>query len=252
MPRCCLGLGGNLGDVPRTLARTAAELNTGAGKLAAFSRVYRTAAVGKAAGDLFLNAAAVLETELAPEGLLDQLQQIEYALGRTREVHWGPRTLDVDLLLYDDLVLHTARLDVPHPGCLYRRFVLDPLTEIAGEWRHPEVGLTIGELRSRLLDRPLPVAVAGGTGDRRERFIAEARRRFPEVALVEWDASPARPGREMVCWLPDAEARSQAGGEEAGPYLLVNLDAPGLDDLPTAVSLMQAMIDEPVPAGAIE
>jgi len=252
MSRCCLGLGGNLGDVAQTFVCAAAELEEHAGAIVAISHTYRTAAVGKSAGTAYLNAAAVLETDLAPAALLDQLHQTEDRLGRTRDVRWGPRTLDLDLLLYADVVVHNDRLDVPHPGCLYRRFVLDPLSEIAGDWQHPETGLTVDEMRSRLLRRPLPVVLAGGTRTGRRGIIQEIGRRIPEVEVVECESQSENGGQSCVSWVfAQRTGCGQPTSDHRFPLYLVNLNAPGLDDLTLAVSVVQAMIDEPVRAGSV-
>ena len=87
--------------------------------------------------DFFLNTVICIETLLEPEELLAQLMQIEKDAGRTREIHWGPRTLDLDLLLYDDRILTNPELVIPHPGIEKRKFVLDPLCEIAPYEVHP-------------------------------------------------------------------------------------------------------------------
>jgi 2-amino-4-hydroxy-6-hydroxymethyldihydropteridine diphosphokinase len=252
MSRCCLGLGGNLGDVSRTFSRAVVELKDRAGAILAVSHVFRTVPVGTSAGAAYLNAAAVIETKLAPEPLLDCLQRIESQLGRTRDVRWGPRTIDLDLLLYEDVVLHDDRLDVPHPGCLYRRFVLDPLSEIAGDWRHPETGLTVGEMRSRLLRRPLPVAVAGGSQARRESLIEEIGRRLPDVRIVEWETPAENGGHGLIRWpcAPEAGGDQEAWNEDC-PTCLVNLDATGQNDVSLLLSVVQALIDVPVLVGRI-
>lgn len=252
MSRCCLGLGGNVGDVAQTFACAAAELEEHAGAILAVSHTYRTAAVGKSAGNAYLNAAAVLETDLPPAELLDQLHQTEDHLGRTRDVRWGPRTLDLDLLLYADIVIHNDRVDVPHPGCLYRRFVLDPLSEIAGDWRHPETGLTVDEMRACLLLRPLPIVLGGGTRSGRTWIMQEIARRFPEVEVVEGEPPSTNGGQAVVSWLDvQRTGGHKPVGDDGGPSHLVNLDASGLEDLTTAVSVVQAMVDEPVRAGSI-
>jgi len=252
MSRCCLGLGGNLGDVLATFGRAAAMLQDGPARILRVSSVYRTAPVGASAGEAFLNAAVLVETELTPERLLNLLQQIEDASGRTRTIRWGPRTLDLDLLLYDDLVLHTSRLDVPHPGCLYRRFVLDPLSEIAGDWRHPETGLMIGEMRARLLRRALPVAVTGGSPARRAQLQAELQRRAADVQVVEWDIPGEHCGRSLISWLSTPAAGGADNvGAEVHPTQFLNLEAPGGDDLSLLLSVVQAMVDVPVRVGHI-
>ncbi|MBR3218317.1 MAG: 2-amino-4-hydroxy-6-hydroxymethyldihydropteridine diphosphokinase, partial [Thermoguttaceae bacterium] len=103
----------------------------------------------------FLNAVGVLQTCLEPLPLLDLLLEIEQRFGRVRLVHWGPRTLDLDLLLYDDKVISAERLTVPHPLMSQRRFVLEPAAEVAADWVHPTLGKTIRELLARL-DQPHP------------------------------------------------------------------------------------------------
>ena len=94
------------------------------------SSIYRSAAVGPGAQPDYLNAVALMATTLAPLALLDALQQIERAQGRTRGERWGPRTLDLDLLLYGDQQVDTARLTIPHPAMRQRNFVLYPLLEV--------------------------------------------------------------------------------------------------------------------------
>ena len=94
----------------------------------------------------FLNGAIELETLLAPEELLDCLHEIEAAAGRKREVHWGPRTLDLDILFYDKLVYESDTLVIPHVDLQNRTFVLEPLKELAPNYRHPILGKTVDEL----------------------------------------------------------------------------------------------------------
>ena len=101
-----------------------------------------------------MNAAALLETDLPPAALLAALQDIERRLGRIRAERWGPRTIDLDLLLYDQLELETPELILPHPRMSFRRFVLGPAAEIAAEMAHPVCGNTIGGLVTAALGRP--------------------------------------------------------------------------------------------------
>lgn len=155
--RACIGLGSNLpspaGEPRQTLQAALADLAE-AGRVAARSSFYRTEPVGLADQPPFLNAVAELETELEPEPLLDFLLGIERRYGRDRSLAEpnGPRTLDLDLLVVDALVLRTPRLTLPHPALAQRRFVLQPLAEIAPELRVPGTGRTAAELLESLPD----------------------------------------------------------------------------------------------------
>ena len=132
--RAYVGLGANLGaNLSATLTQAALHLAALPGtRVAALSSVWRSAPVD-AGGPDFLNVVAALDTALAPIELLDALQAIELAHGRERPYRHAPRTLDLDLLLYDELTLETPRLTLPHPRLGERAFVLRPLLEIAPE-----------------------------------------------------------------------------------------------------------------------
>lgn len=147
--RCYIGLGSNLDD-PRQHLETAfeelAELpNT---QLLARSRLYASRAMGPPQPD-YINAVAALETALNPYALLDQLQTIEQLHQRRRNQRWGPRTLDLDLLLYAQQSLQSSRLSVPHPGLAERNFVLIPLLDIAPSLQLPD-GRVIAELAQQV------------------------------------------------------------------------------------------------------
>jgi len=136
-----IALGANLGDPAATVrAAFAALANLPHSRLVRSSSLYRTAPVGLTEQPEFINAAAALETTLAPEALLDALFDIEARFGRQRAERNGPRTLDLDLLLYADLELDLPRLTLPHPRLHLRAFVLQPLAEIAPELRLPRRG----------------------------------------------------------------------------------------------------------------
>ena len=122
-----VGLGANLGDREETIRAAVAELPD----VVAVSPLRETDPVGVTDQPQFLNGVAALETELAPRELLDVLLAIERRLGRERRERWGPRTIDLDLLLYGDAVIDEDSLKIPHPRLHERRFVLEPLADLA-------------------------------------------------------------------------------------------------------------------------
>jgi 2-amino-4-hydroxy-6-hydroxymethyldihydropteridine diphosphokinase len=138
--------GSNLGNRKEQIERAVAELGKTAGTVRKVSSFYETEPVGFLDQPWFLNVVIELETNLRPEDLLRACQEIETAGGRTRSFANAPRTLDLDILLYDDLVLATPSLVIPHPRITERRFVLEPLAEIAPGAVHPVRGQTIREL----------------------------------------------------------------------------------------------------------
>lgn len=132
MSRAVIGIGGNVGDVAQAFREALGELDRTQGvRVVAASSLYRTAPVGGVEQDDFLNAAALLEVTLGAPQLLQLLLTTEKEHGRTRDIHWGPRTLDLDLLWYEDVVLAAPGLIVPHPRLHERRFALEPLVEVA-------------------------------------------------------------------------------------------------------------------------
>lgn len=154
-----LGLGGNLGDVPATIARALALLETrGHVRIDRLSSLYRTAPWGPVAQADFCNACALGATDLAPRALLAEVKDVEQALGRRTAERWGPRAIDVDILFYEGDAVDEPDLVIPHQSLFERAFVLVPLAEIA------------------------PDLVIGG------RRIAEAARAVDTAGVTRWDA----------------------------------------------------------------
>jgi 2-amino-4-hydroxy-6-hydroxymethyldihydropteridine diphosphokinase len=141
-----IAFGSNLGDSLATLeAATEALVQTPGISLEARSSWYQTKAIGPPQPD-YLNGCAVLQVEMIPQLLLEALLDIEHRFGRVRTERWAARSLDLDLLLFDDLILNTPRLQIPHPRMRERAFVLVPLAEIASELVEPVSGYKIKEL----------------------------------------------------------------------------------------------------------
>lgn len=144
--KSAIGLGSNLGNSQATLEAALETLNRTPGiTVKTRSSWYKTAPIGPSQPD-YLNACALLDVQLNPQELLKTLLAIEDEFGRVRKERWGARTLDLDLLLFDDLILETPELQIPHPRMTQRAFVLVPLAEIAPDWIEPVLGEAIALL----------------------------------------------------------------------------------------------------------
>jgi 2-amino-4-hydroxy-6-hydroxymethyldihydropteridine diphosphokinase len=150
-----IGVGSNMpgpwGTPEATVAQVPLELGRGPVRVIRASQPVRTTPFGMTDQPPFTNAALAIETDLPPAALLLHLQAMERRAGRHREIRWGPRTLDLDLLDYRGLVLaEPSGLVLPHPGIAERPFVLVPIMQIAPEWRHPVTGLTAAEMLAKV------------------------------------------------------------------------------------------------------
>lgn len=183
MPDCLIGLGSNVGDCRKNLHAAVEALEKHPQvSLGQVSQYFETSAVGGPSNQpTFLNAAARLETSLTAAEVLAVLHTIEEELGRERTIHWGPRILDLDLLLYGEAEIRqpqnssreAATLIVPHRRMSFRRFVLEPAAEIAPDMRHPTIGLTIAELLAHLNNTPHLVALTGPSQQARTQLATE-------------------------------------------------------------------------------
>ncbi len=145
-----IALGSNLGN-PLAMVKGAVEVlaHEATTVLTGQSQWYKTIALGPPQPD-YVNGCVVVETRRSPQDLLHLLMALEQQFGRQRTERWGPRTLDLDLLLYNDLVLETPELTLPHPRMIERAFVLVPLAELLPDWVHPVTGLTIRQHRNQV------------------------------------------------------------------------------------------------------
>ena len=162
MQTAFLGLGSNLGDRGSSIREAVDRLDKLSGtRVVKVSSLYETAPVGYEEQPDFLNAVVQVQTELSPTELLRAVLGIEHDMGRVRSLRWGPRVIDIDILLYDNVTIRTADVEIPHPRMAERAFVIAPLAEIA-----PDI---------RLPDGRTPPEVLGDLGHQRVQRIEEPR-----------------------------------------------------------------------------
>lgn len=150
-----IGLGSNLGDGPARLRNALAAIDRLPRTVVRRrSAMYKSLPMGRISQPAFTNAVAEIATRLGPNALLGELHKIERRFARVRKLRWGPRTLDLDILVYGDTVLERPELMVPHPGIPFRAFVLYPLREIAPGLRIPGMGTPDALIHARHLDPP--------------------------------------------------------------------------------------------------
>lgn len=139
-------LGTNLGDRLSHLATVRTHLEAEVGPVIKSSAIFETAAWGKTDQPSFFNQVVIVSTQQDPRQLLTTILNIEHRMGRVREEKWGPRIIDIDILFYHNLLVNEADLTIPHVGIPDRRFVLEPLNEIAPDLLHPGLHMTINQL----------------------------------------------------------------------------------------------------------
>ena len=236
--RYYLGLGGNLGNVAATMTTAIRALRARGDLVPLVSSFYSTSPMGVAAGECYMNAVLGVDSSKSPPDLLAACQTIETECGRIRVRHWGPRTLDIDLLLLErdgrSETWETDGLTIPHPGLPYRRFVLDPLCEIAPSVIHPALGTTASVIRQWLLPRPLNLLVPPGA----PFSLAEIGNSLPphlqaRLAL-RTETSPSAGDWLVDFRAPADSARPRFLGLAGTPEPLVRLR-----------ELLEAMTDEP-------
>ena len=158
---CLIALGGNINISEVVFADALAQLKRRGCTDIRMSRIVITRPVGAGAGNEFLNAAAILRTNLRALELLDAMHEVEAMFHRIRSSHWGPRTLDLDLVLLGNEISNSPGLVIPHPAMWYRRFVLEPASEVAADMLHPILNESVQRLFERLNQRPLQLEICG-------------------------------------------------------------------------------------------
>ncbi len=148
-----IGLGSNLGDRLENLACARDALTAGGIAILRASAIYETAPRDVTNQPMFLNQVVEAETALFPRQLLSRVQNIEHTMGRKREIAKGPRIIDIDILLFGAFVIGTPELEIPHPRMMDRRFVLEPLAELAPDLRHPVTKLSVREMLAKVSDQ---------------------------------------------------------------------------------------------------
>jgi 2-amino-4-hydroxy-6-hydroxymethyldihydropteridine diphosphokinase len=159
-----LALGGNLGDTRQIFSEATERLKQLGLTVVRSSQTYSTSPVGRESGATFCNAAVTVVSDRRPDELLRLLHSVESSFNRRREIHWGPRTLDLDLILFGDEVFDSPELVIPHPAMWYRRFVLAPAVEIAPHMIHPILHQSISELYELLTARPIRIRLINQSG----------------------------------------------------------------------------------------
>jgi 2-amino-4-hydroxy-6-hydroxymethyldihydropteridine diphosphokinase len=226
MTSCLLGLGSNLGDREATLHAALADITALPDvQVVQHSKWYRSQPVGGPPDQAeFLNAAAVIETSVAPLLLLDELGKLESRLGRQPAERWSARSIDIDILLYGNEVAETAMLTLPHPRMSFRRFVLEPAVEIAPRMLHPTIGWPIERLLLHLDAASDQVAIASPSAEIRSRLtnLIRERCRADEMQAPTFATAEHHWPSAWTSWLslrvPSHESKSANDSPAPLPY----------------------------------
>ncbi len=233
MAACLIALGSNLGDRAAHLRQAVDQLaRTPHTRLVARSPWHETSPIGGPAGqEAFLNGAALVSTALAPPALMVELLCVESSLHRVRTERWGARTIDLDVLLYDELTYQSAELTIPHPRMHYRRFVLEPAVQVAPWMVHPGSGWTVAQLLDQLNRGADVAAIAAADPRLAEQLAAQIVERLElsqgddSIQVVRWpgEGSPAGvPRPKLLLAVGDA-----TGGNEPATRTMLHLPTTG-------------------------
>lgn len=163
MKTFCIALGGNLGASEESFQEGLSFLKKHGAALNAMSSIYKSRPMGQHAGGQFTNAVALIDFSGSPQELMSILHRAESDAGRVRDVFWGPRTLDLDLICLDQEIIQTDQLVLPHPLMWYRWFVLKPMNELLPDWQHPALLQTTTELLDQIQRRPILLHIPDST-----------------------------------------------------------------------------------------
>lgn len=213
MANCLISVGANTGNRAQTLATVRRSMSrwNEISSLVMSSPIETQPAGGPAGQPPFLNAAIQLETNLSPEQLLKKLLGLEMDLGRTRHQIWDPRSLDLDLLLYDGLVCDSEDLILPHPRMTLRRFVLEPICELAPAIRHPQTGWSMQEHLDHLQTSGFYIQIAGPPCPARQHALARLAACDDTVVISRPAAEQTAPAEMLQLWQDTLLKATRAG-----------------------------------------
>lgn len=219
MSKCLIALGSNLGNrqhhLDEAVKRLLAHENM---HFHARSRPMTTNPIGGPTGQHhFLNEVLMIETNRTPESLLTCAQQVEQQLGRVRRQRWGARTIDIDLLMVDQMIVQSPSLQIPHPRMMYRQFVLQPATEIAPQLEHPLVGWSLAKLLDNLNSSVNYLAFTGPDAENTQQFVHTLVRQLDLDLLSDpQSATLHQAGQTLATWLEFLDHRHELVASQCG------------------------------------